>query len=161
MSQGRWATVIRASFRTRRSPPPIKRWWSLLAATDSSPSCAPELGLDLSDDPRFATNSARAEHRDELYPLLAAALAKRPAAEWTERLNAAGVPCGPVNDIAQAFAFAERLGLEPVLRLVRDGSTIAQVANPISLSRTPVSYRYPPPYLRDDTAVDALPEEGR
>jgi crotonobetainyl-CoA:carnitine CoA-transferase CaiB-like acyl-CoA transferase len=117
-----------------------------------------QLGLLLSDDPRFATNSARVEHRDELYPQLAAALRERPATEWIERLNAAGVPCGPVNDIAQAFSFAESLGLEPVRRLVRDddGATIAQVANPIELSRTPVSYRHPPPRLGEDNeAVSA------
>jgi crotonobetainyl-CoA:carnitine CoA-transferase CaiB-like acyl-CoA transferase len=115
--------------------------------------CA-QLELALADDPRFATNALRVEHRDELYPLLAAALRERPAAEWIERLNAAGVPCGPVNDVAQAFVFAERLGLEPVRQMVReDGTQIAQVASPIDLSRTPVSYRNAPPRLDQDGDV--------
>lgn len=122
-----------------------------------------QLGVELADDPRFATNALRVEHRDELYPLLAAALRTRPAAEWIERLNAAGVPCGPVNDLAQAFAFADELGLEPVRRLLRDdGAQIAQVANPLELSRTPVSYRRAPPRLgQDSDAIKAWLEEER
>ncbi|HVP01800.1 MAG TPA: CoA transferase, partial [Solirubrobacteraceae bacterium] len=71
----------------------------------------------LARDPRFATNAARVAHRDELAAELEAALARRPAAEWAERLNAAGVPAGPVNDVAQGFALAERLGIGPVLEL--------------------------------------------
>jgi itaconate CoA-transferase len=54
---------------------------------------------ELLDDPRFATNEARVAHRDELEPRLEEALAARPAAEWLERLEAARIPCGAVNDV--------------------------------------------------------------
>src|SRR3712207_97513 len=71
------------------------------------------LGLDdLADDPRFAKNDERVKHRDELHDRIAAALVD--GVDWAERLNAAGVPAGRINDVPQAFAFAEALGLEPV-----------------------------------------------
>jgi len=75
------------------------------------------LGLDdLPGDPRFATNDARVEHRDALSARIEAALAAGDE-DWAERLNAAGVPAGRVNDVPQAFAFAESLGLDPVWEL--------------------------------------------
>ena len=55
---------------------------------------------DLYDDARFSTNEGRAARRDELEPVLEGLLAARPAAEWLERLRAAAVPCGAVNDLA-------------------------------------------------------------
>jgi crotonobetainyl-CoA:carnitine CoA-transferase CaiB-like acyl-CoA transferase len=71
------------------------------------------LGLDeLAADERFATNDARVAHRDELSARIEAALTG--GVDWAARLNAAGVPAGPVNDVPAAFAFAESLGLEPV-----------------------------------------------
>ena len=74
------------------------------------------LGLgDLPGDPRFETNDARVANRDELSEFIEAALAR--GDDWVERLNAAGVPAGHVNDVPQAFAFAERLGLDPVWEL--------------------------------------------
>ena len=66
-------------------------------------------------------------------------------------LNGAGVPCGPVNDLADAFALAERLGLHEIVEMAGGAR---QVADPIGLSATPVSYRRPPPPLgADDSAV--------
>ncbi|HEV2814959.1 MAG TPA: CoA transferase, partial [Solirubrobacteraceae bacterium] len=64
---------------------------------------------------RFPTNVERLEHRDEISAALEAALADGDG--WAERLNAAGVPAGPVNDVPAAFAFAEALGLDPVWEL--------------------------------------------
>jgi CoA:oxalate CoA-transferase len=58
----------------------------------------------LADDPRFATNAARSEHAAELAAVLETALARAPVADWLERLQAAGIPCGPVNDIAAVMA---------------------------------------------------------
>jgi len=95
------------------------------------------------DDPRFATNDLRVEHRSALRAVLEAALAGATVAAWTERLAAAGVPAGPVNDLAGAFALADRLGLAPVV----DAGGSPQVANPIRLSRTPARYPAPPPAL--------------
>ena len=74
------------------------------------------LGLDdLPADPRYATNDARVAHSDALAELIEAALSD--GVDWAERLTAAGVPAGRVNDVPAAFAFAERLGLEPVWEL--------------------------------------------
>ena len=65
---------------------------------------------------------------------------------------AAGVPAGPVNDIAGAVALAQRLGLDPVTWIERpDGSPVALMRNPISLSATPPAYRSAPPTLGADT----------
>ncbi|MEV4172862.1 CoA transferase [Nonomuraea sp. NPDC049709] len=103
---------------------------------------------DLAEDVRYATNAARVAARDTLVPDLNAALAARTADEWFERLNAAGVPCGPINDLAAAFALAEELGLEPAVELGGAG----QVANPLRLSATPPAYHRPPPALGQDEA---------
>ncbi|WP_336215146.1 CaiB/BaiF CoA transferase family protein [Nonomuraea sp. LPB2021202275-12-8] len=97
---------------------------------------------DLAQDPRFGANAGRVAHREELVAELDGTLATRTAAEWFAALTAAGVPCGPINDLAAAFAFAEELGLEP---LAGD-----QVANPITLGATPPAYRLPPPALGQD-----------
>ena len=101
---------------------------------------------DLGDDPRFATNAARVDHREELIATLGAALRTRGADEWFTTLTGAGVPCGPINDVAEGMRFAESLGLEPIVDV--EGS--AQVANPLRLSQTPVSYRHGPPGLGGD-----------
>ncbi|MEV4110442.1 CoA transferase [Nonomuraea sp. NPDC049695] len=103
---------------------------------------------DLAGDSRYATNAGRVAARDDLVAELNAALAARTADEWFETLTAAGVPCGPINDLAAAFALAEELGLEPSVQV--DG--VGQVANPLRLSATPPSYRRPPPGLGQDDA---------
>ncbi len=103
---------------------------------------------ELADDARFATNPARVEHRDELRPLLEAALAARPAAAWVELLTARRVPAGVVNDVGAAFAFAERIGLAPIVEIPReDGAPVRLPRSPIKLSKTPATYRLPPPRL--------------
>jgi len=100
----------------------------------------------LAADERFITNSARVAHRRELRTVLERALVGRPAVEWAAALTEAGVPAGVVNDVAAAFALAERLGLEPVVGLPRDdGTTVGLTRNPIGLSETPVMYRSAPP----------------
>jgi len=99
-------------------------------------------------DPRFTTNAARVANRDALAALLEGALAARGAAEWVADLSEAGVACGLVNDVGEAFALAERLGLEPVA----DAGGVPQVADPIGLSATPASYRLAPPALGQHTA---------
>lgn len=101
------------------------------------------LGLDLATDPRFATNPARVANREAMNDALAPALRTRDGGAWFERLSAAGVPCGPINDVAGAFALATSLGLDPVV----DAAGSPQVANPITLSATPPTYRLAPPEL--------------
>jgi len=103
-----------------------------------------ELGRpELTSDPRFATNSERVVHRDELIAILSEIFAGESAQSWTERLTAAGVPAGPVNDVAQAYQFAESLGLEPVVDLEGVRST----RSPMRLSRTPAIPQSRPPRL--------------
>ncbi len=100
----------------------------------------------LADDPRFATNPARVGHRDELAAALTAELAHRPAADWVQGLTAAGVPCGPINDVAEAVRLADALGLDPVA----DAGGVRTIADPIGLSATPVTYRTRPPSVGAD-----------
>jgi crotonobetainyl-CoA:carnitine CoA-transferase CaiB-like acyl-CoA transferase len=107
------------------------------------------LGLaGLPDDPRFASNGSRVTHRGELAVLLEPVLAGESADTWFAKLTEAGVPCGPVNDVAQGMQLAESLGLEPVV----DVRGSAQVAHPLRFSDTPVSYRTAPPGLGADAA---------
>ena len=102
----------------------------------------------LADEERFATNPARVEHRDELRPLLEEALAARPAPEWVEILRARRVPAGVVNDVGAAFEFAAQIGLDPIVEIPReDGPPVRLPRNPIRLSKTPASYRLPPPRI--------------
>jgi crotonobetainyl-CoA:carnitine CoA-transferase CaiB-like acyl-CoA transferase len=104
---------------------------------------APELAAD----ERFASNSARVAHRDELKRIIDEQLTQRTADEWFDVLTERSVPAGPINTIAEAFDLAARLGLEPIVEV--EGSR--QVANPITLSDTPVSYRLAPPRLDPPT----------
>ncbi|WP_234534606.1 CaiB/BaiF CoA transferase family protein [Streptomyces shenzhenensis] len=107
---------------------------------------------DLIDDPRFATNADRVAHVDELAARIREPLARRTAADWFDRLTPLGVPCGPVNDLAQAFDLAETLGLGPRAAVPGlDGAPLQLVANPIGLSRTPPRYERRPPRLGEHT----------
>ncbi|MEV1289423.1 CoA transferase [Micromonospora sp. NPDC049679] len=108
------------------------------------------VGLDT--DPRFATNQSRVRHREVLVAALEKLLSARPSAHWQAALQSAGVPCGPVNTVAEGLALAERLGLAPIVRQERDGVDVRTIANPVGLSDTPVSYRRPPPGLGEQTA---------
>ncbi|MFF2051681.1 CaiB/BaiF CoA transferase family protein [Leifsonia sp. NPDC058194] len=108
----------------------------------------------LATDARFATNEARVGNRAELRALLAPALASRPAADWVEALGRARVPAGLVNSVAEAFAFADTLGLSPVVE-TRDpatGRSSRQPATPIRLDTAPAEHRTPPPLLGEHTA---------
>ncbi|MCM2423707.1 CoA transferase [Streptomyces sp. RKAG293] len=108
---------------------------------------APELAAD----PRFATNTDRVAHVDELAGQLSRLLERRTAADWFEVLTPLGVPCGPVNDLAEAFGLAERLGLAPRATVTTDDRPMDLVANPIGLSRTPPRYDRRPPRLGEHT----------
>jgi crotonobetainyl-CoA:carnitine CoA-transferase CaiB-like acyl-CoA transferase len=111
-----------------------------------------EIGApELAADPRSATNPARVEHREALGAELERRLAARPAAEWAAALLARRVPAGQVNDLGAAFAFAERIGLDPTVAIPReDGGTVSLTRNPIRLSATPPTYRTAPPVLDEE-----------
>jgi crotonobetainyl-CoA:carnitine CoA-transferase CaiB-like acyl-CoA transferase len=97
----------------------------------------------LATDERFATNAARLGNRDALAAELEAAFAATPAADWVRALAEAGVPAGPINDVAQAFAFAAGLGLEPV----DETGGVRSVRSPVRLGATPAAVSRRPPRL--------------
>lgn len=102
----------------------------------------PELGAD----PRFVSNAARVAHRAVLVEELEAVLAEHGADHWFALLSGQGVPCGPINDVGQAFDLARQLGLDPVHETTAPGrAPVPTVAHPIGFSRTPAAYLAPPP----------------
>jgi crotonobetainyl-CoA:carnitine CoA-transferase CaiB-like acyl-CoA transferase len=107
---------------------------------------------ELADDPRFGRNEDRTAHRDQLRPLLVERLATRTKLEWFRAIIAAGVPCGPINTIDQGVAFAEEIGLDPVVVAGEGASAMPSVRNPITFSETPPAYRLPPPALDEHGA---------
>ncbi len=115
----------------------------------------------LARDDRFRTNTDRVAHRAELRDILTARLGAAGADHWSALLLAAGVPAGPVNTVEEAFDFARKLGLPGIVDIPADPADPAdpararparQVANPITLSATPVRYDRPPPRLGQHTA---------
>ena len=106
----------------------------------------------LAEDPRFATNGKRVENRAELSRLLADIFRQRGTKEWVALLDAAGVPNGPINDIAQVFAEPQvkargiRIELEHTA-----GGKLPMVASPMRFSDTPLEYRLAPPLLGEHT----------
>jgi crotonobetainyl-CoA:carnitine CoA-transferase CaiB-like acyl-CoA transferase len=106
------------------------------------------------DDPRFLTNKLRVANRAELIPLIRQATVFKTTAQWVTELERAGVPCGPINDLAQVFADPQVLarGLAVTMPHSLAGS-LPQVASPIRLSETPVEYRMAPPLLGEHTGM--------
>ena len=118
-------------------------------------------GLDeLTDDPRYATNPDRVRHRDTLIPRITQALAARGCAEWTARLNAAGVPAGPVNTVPAALEQPQVAAREMVVELEHPvAGLLRMLGTPIKLSAQPASIRRPPPVLGQHTD-EILAEAG-
>jgi crotonobetainyl-CoA:carnitine CoA-transferase CaiB-like acyl-CoA transferase len=112
------------------------------------------LGLtDLSGDERFTTNSDRVRNRDVLATRLEEVLKTDSVENWTTKLQSAKVPSGPINDLSGAMNLAASLGLDPIIShssSVGD-HVVDTVANPLRMSRTPVSYYRAPPTLGQDT----------
>jgi crotonobetainyl-CoA:carnitine CoA-transferase CaiB-like acyl-CoA transferase len=102
---------------------------------------------DLADDPRFLRNEDRTANRDELRPLLVERLGTRTKMEWFRDIIGAGVPCGPINTVDGGVAFAEEVGLDPVVEVGEGAAGVPSVRNPIRFSETPADYRLPPPSL--------------
>ena len=107
---------------------------------------------ELADDPQFASNSGRVQHRDALVPLLQAKMLERGKAEWLAVLEAAGVPAGPINDVAEVFAEPQIQARAMQVNVPHPQNPDLQlVGNPIKLSRTPVAYASAPPTLGQHT----------
>ena len=106
----------------------------------------------LADDERFASNRARVAHREALIPLLEPAMRQRTTHAWVDVLEAAGVPCGPINRLGEVFDDPQvrHRGLRIELPHPSAGS-VPLVANPIRLSASPLAYSMPPPLLGQHT----------
>ncbi len=110
------------------------------------------LGIpETATDPRFATNPARVAHIDALDDTVTAQITRHPADHWFRVLSERGVPCGPVNDLADAFDLAADLGVGGRIPVGTDPDTVELVANPIELSDTPAVYSRRPPRLGEHT----------
>jgi crotonobetainyl-CoA:carnitine CoA-transferase CaiB-like acyl-CoA transferase len=107
---------------------------------------------ELARDARFVTNGKRVENRAELTRLLAEVFKKRSKRDWLELLEAAGVPNGPINDVAQVFeepqvkARGVRIELEHAA-----AGKLPLVASPMRFSETPIEYRQAPPLVGEHT----------
>jgi crotonobetainyl-CoA:carnitine CoA-transferase CaiB-like acyl-CoA transferase len=114
--------------------------------------CAEAGCPELAADDKFKTNADRVRNRDTLLPLLKQVMASRKSADWLERLEAAGIPCGPINDLAQVFEDPQVRHRGMAVNLPHPvAGEVRLVANPIRLSATPVVYDRPPPTLGADT----------
>ncbi|MDI4634217.1 CoA transferase [Pelomonas sp. V22] len=115
---------------------------------------------DWAQDPRFARNADRVRNRELLVPEIAAAIKTRPRADWLAALEAAKVPCGAINNLAEAFADPQVQAREMTVAMDHPLSDrLRLVASPIKLSATPVQYRHAPPLLGQHTA-ELLAEFG-
>lgn len=109
------------------------------------------LGLpELPRDPRFANTKDRNRNREALRPLLVERLRTKTANEWFRVLSAAGIPCGPINNVEGGIASARELGLNPVVEVGTGGDAVPGIRHPISFSRTPPRHELPPPALGQD-----------
>jgi crotonobetainyl-CoA:carnitine CoA-transferase CaiB-like acyl-CoA transferase len=108
--------------------------------------------LHFLDRPDYKTGADRSRNRDSLNAEIAAILRTRPTAEWLERLNAAGVPCGPIYTVDQVFADPQVKHLGIAKSVPReDGSAMPVIGQPVTLSRTPAQMRAPAPAIGQHT----------
>ncbi|MDO8420515.1 MAG: CaiB/BaiF CoA-transferase family protein [Rubrivivax sp.] len=123
---------------------------------------------ELARDARYGRNADRVRHRDTLVPLLAERLRQRPRADWLAALEAAKVPCGPINDFAEVFADPQvrARGMTVTVPHPHDDA-LELVASPLKLSATPAQVRRPPPLLGQHTdevlveiGIDAPARQG-
>jgi formyl-CoA transferase len=119
------------------------QWQSFCKAADRSALAA---------DPRFRTNPDRIRNRKELIPLVRDIMRERTRKDWIERLDAAGVPCGPINNYEEVFDDPQvrHRGLKIETPHPLSGS-VPGIASPMRFSKTPVQYDLPPPLLGQHT----------
>jgi crotonobetainyl-CoA:carnitine CoA-transferase CaiB-like acyl-CoA transferase len=111
-----------------------------------------EIGATIGKDPRFTTNADRLRHRAELVPLLEQIFCQRDAEYWLERLRAADVPCGPINEVDEILNDPQVLARGMIVELEHStASRVRSLGNPVHLDETPVRYRLAPPTLGQHT----------
>ncbi len=105
----------------------------------------------LAEDARFKTNADRVAHRDALITLMKPIFAARTTNEWITLLEAANVPCGPINRVDQVFADPQAIARGLTISMAHATGPLDLVASPLKLSKTPPDYRLPPPLLGEHT----------
>jgi crotonobetainyl-CoA:carnitine CoA-transferase CaiB-like acyl-CoA transferase len=106
----------------------------------------------LAGDHRFATNAARVGHREILVAILGPIFLTRTMAAWIAVLEAANVPCGPINRIDQVFAEPQAIARGLKVPMVHaEAGPLDLVASPLRLAKTPPEYRSAPPLLGEHT----------
>jgi len=114
--------------------------------------CAAAGCSDLASDARFARNADRVRNRAELVPLLSTVMARRTTGDWVAALEAAGVPCGPINDVAQALAEPQAVARGMTVRLGHPlAGEVPLMASPMKFSGTPLRHELAPPVLGQHT----------
>jgi len=113
------------------------------------------LGVEgLADTPEYASNVARIKNRDRLIATLEPLFKARSSAEIISGLEELKVPVGPVQTLAQALGSEQARARGAVVEVARDdveGGHLTLLGNPLKFSKTPVSYRRPPPRFGQDT----------
>src|SRR5262249_17872315 len=120
--------------------------WERFARTATAP--------ELIDHPDYKTAALRLKNRDALNAEIDKLLARRSSTEWVERMNSAGVPCGPIYSIDQVFADpqVEHVGIAQAVKK-KDKSVMKLIGQPMTLSRTPSRLAAPPPEIGEHTEV--------
>jgi crotonobetainyl-CoA:carnitine CoA-transferase CaiB-like acyl-CoA transferase len=132
------------------APSTEKNWQQLCTA----------LGLEnLMSDPRFDSAEKRREHRNEINAFVESVIGGRTRQEWIALLNQAGVPCGPVNNLEQAFSDPQVLHQEMVIESAQPSGPVKIPGFPVKLSSTPARLRKPSPQI-DEHTVEILHELG-
>lgn len=123
-----------------------EKFWPRMAEVAGHPEWA--------EDPRFATFADRREHSDVLLPMLEQVFQTRPVAEWIAPMEAAGIPCGVVNTVAQALVddHAEARGAVITTEHPRYG-TVRQVASPVRVGSGMTEHRRAPQLNEDADEV--------
>jgi crotonobetainyl-CoA:carnitine CoA-transferase CaiB-like acyl-CoA transferase len=107
---------------------------------------------ELAHDARFAANAGRVENRDALISILKPIFRKRAANNWLSALEAAGIPCGPINTLDKVFDEPQVKERELLIHMEHPSiKNLQLVGSPLKLSDTPVEYRLPPPGLAEHT----------
>ena len=113
----------------------------------------------LMSDPRFDSAEKRREHRPEINAIVQSAIGSRTREEWITLLNQAGVPCGPVNNLAQAFSDPQVLHQEMVIASAQPSGPVKMPGFPLKLSKTPARLYKPSPRVGEHS-LEVLQELG-